>query len=210
MIPCMRPLRQRSPLWSVLLALIGAAGVLAAPSSAGARDQQLAAALVVSHRDVPAYWDATILPNPCSISTHPKHVSIVARAATRWGSPTHGLWSVAAITASAAQGRAEFAHVVHVLPSCMSHSIQHPPGYSSRVTVAPVESPSGQADQIQAWKLTQTVRNPKGRVDSRTNMDLVVVRAGPGVAWYELGTFNESMSQTILHHALARAALARR
>jgi hypothetical protein len=115
---------------------------------------------------------------------------------------------VAAITGSAEQGRAEFAHVVKVLPSCMSRSLQH--GSSSRLTVAPVHSHSGRADQFHAWKLTQTVRTPKGRLDYRIIMDLVVVRVGRGVAWYELGTLNESMSQTILQHALARAALARR
>jgi hypothetical protein len=207
----MRPHGQRSALRPLLLlGLLAAAAVLVVPSRAGVHDQQLAAALVVPHRDVPAYWDATILPNPCSISSYPEHLSIIARAATRWGSPTHGLWSVAAITGSAEQGRVEFAHVVKVLPSCMSRSFQHPPGYSSRSTVAPVPSRSDQADQIQAWKLTQTMRTSKGRVDHRSMMDLVVVRVGPGVAWYELGTFNESMTQTILHHALARAALARR
>jgi hypothetical protein len=90
----------------LLLALSGvAAGVVVQTAAAVSHDQQLAVALVVPHRDVPAYWDATILPNPCSISSYPEHVSIVARAATRWGSITHGLWSVAAITGSAAQGR---------------------------------------------------------------------------------------------------------
>jgi len=201
---------QRSALRRLLLlALSGAAAILVVPAHAAvSHDKQLAAALVVPHRDVPAYWDATILPNPCSISSYPRHVSIDARAATRWGSITHGLWSVAAVTGSADQGRAEFAHVVQVLPSCMSRAFEH--GSSSRLTVAPVHSRSDQADQIQAWKLTQTARTSNGRIDHRIIMDLVVVRVGRAVAWYELGTLNESMTQTILHHALTRAASARR
>ncbi len=96
-----------------LLAVVLAAVAVSAPSPA---DQVRAHALVVGRADVPAAWDTTIDPNPCPLTG--ATVGAV-RAATRWGSPTHGVWSVAAVFPSSAAAASAFARVSGGLPLCV-------------------------------------------------------------------------------------------
>jgi hypothetical protein len=165
-----------------MLALLGIAAGLVVPSAAAVSpDQQLAEALVVPHRGLPSYWNAAIEPTSCTLTTYPAQVQVTAHAATRWGSPAHGLWSAAAVATSTAQARVEFAHVADVLPGCVGAWFRRASRqrvYATQVTTAPLSYHNRHANELRAWKVTQTIRTPDERIVGRVSLDVVAARVG--------------------------------
>ena len=163
-------------LWSLCASCAAVAGL--------ASDTDLARSLVVAHPQVPSSWNFSILPNPCPFIAQPGSRAS-ARAATRWGSPTRGIWSVATVAARAADTRALFAHAVLELPSCVVRALRaafSPPGArapSVRISRRPVP-PLG--DGRAAWRAV--VAHALDGRPARFELDVVLVRVGRAVAFY--------------------------
>lgn len=56
------------------------------------------------------------------------------------------------------------------------------------MTTVPLSYRNGRADELRAWSVTRTLRTPRNRIISRFSLEVVAVRVGRGVAWYQLGT----------------------
>jgi hypothetical protein len=170
-----------------------------------ASDEQLAAALVVPHADVPSYWTSKISRNPCPFTAYPSGVRLTAHVTTRWASPQHGLWSTAAVTVSVAQARSLFDRVSEVIPVCVEHSLLlAPKGQERQASIAPIEY-GRLGSATRGWTVESSIRRRGGLTETQ-GVDVVIVHLRRAVAWYQLGTFGKTMNETILRRALVRAA----
>jgi hypothetical protein len=179
----------------VVLAFLNLPGLsLAATSS----DAVLTRALVVHHADVPDSWGADISDGPCPLPSHPG-VRLTARATSKWGGITLGIWSVAAVTPSRETARRLYGQVVSQLPACVMRYVSK--GSTSPAAIVPVVSaarpyvpPLGEASTD--WTIAPT-QPADGDIRPVT---AIVVRTGRAVAWY-IGVPDVAA----IRHALARA-----
>ena len=176
----------------VLLSVVG--GSRAATSS----DALLARAVVVHHADVPDSWGANIYDGPCPLPSHPG-VRLTARANSKWGGVSVGIWSVAAVTPSRELARRLFDQVVLQLPACVLRYVSK--RSASRAAIVPLVSVArphvpalGEASAN--WTIAPT---PSAGRDPRP-LTAIVVRTGRAVAWY-IGVPDVAA----IRHALARA-----
>lgn len=174
---------------------------------AGGSDQKLADALAVHHSDVPAYWDSTIIPDPCPRTPYLPSIRVTAHASSRWGSPTHGLWSTVLVATSEQNAQLLAEHVAAVVPRCRAAALQKGVTSGGVRTVIGSASYGRLGDSTRAWTLTETRRGANGRRIHEFALDIVVVRYRTAVAWYTLGTFSHAMSHRIVSRAVHRAAL---
>ena len=185
---------------------IGAALLTAASVWAAGSDQLLAEALVVHHADVPAYWDSTIVPDPCPRTPYLPSIRVTARTSSRWGSPTHGLWSTVLVATSEDKAQRLAAHVAAVVPRCLA-AVLRGASTNARVRISTVPAAYGRVgDSTRAWTLRETRRDANGRWIKKFALDIVVVRYRTAVAWYTLGTLSHRMNVDILSRAVHRAA----
>ncbi len=155
----------------------------AAAFGADASDVRTARALVLTRPDVPSYWTATIIRNPCPSVRHPD-VRVSGRAASRFGGLRLGVWSVAQGAPGVSQARALYAHVVATLPICVSRFWRD--HYSPPTADRPeVHTSAGLVtnlgDERMHWRITVSPRENRRDPD---RFDVLVVRKGRFVAQY--------------------------
>ena len=183
-----------------LIAVLVIGGSLAG-SAAGshASDARTVQSLVVSRADVPRHWTSTINRNPCPSAVHPE-VVVTSRAATRWGSPTHGIWSVAMLTRTESQSELLFRTISDRLPACLVRYWRDhysPPGSPEPTVTLRSERLDALGDARAAWTLTLTRAKAPA-----TTFDIVLVRKGHAVSQYAYGW---EAGLTVIRRALARS-----
>ena len=176
--------------------------LVAGGASAGvANDEETVQALVMAKRDVPSYWTATIIADPCPSTTMPAAGGAV-RAATRWGGLSAGIWSVAFVAPTSRQARVLFRQITASLPRCVAtfwRTHAFAPGATpatTKIVARPIASFDGEHER---WRVSVfRERTPA----SPLSLDVVVVRRGRAVAQYVYG-WDDGLSA--IRHAVARA-----
>lgn len=130
---------------------------------------------------MPAYWDTTIVHNPCAVATP----GVAARATARWGSPTHGLWSVAVVSGTAKTARAEYSRFAGYVPSCLARKFK---AVATPLRVPPL------GDERRGWRVS----------DGVMRLDVIMVRSGRAVVSDILGTQGVTSGFAIVRKQLAR------
>ena len=183
-----------------LIAMFVIGGFLAGSAAAShASDARTVQSLVVQRADVPRHWTPTIASNPCPSAVHP-NVVVTSRAATRWGSPTHGIWSVAMLTTTESQSQLLFRTISDRLPACLVRSWRDhysPPGSPAPTVTLRSKRLDSLGDARAAWTLTLTRAKAPA-----TAFEIVLVRKGRAVSQYAYGW---EAGLTVIRRALARS-----
>jgi hypothetical protein len=185
---------------TILIALLLASVAAPLAAAATADDAATAKALVLTRRDVPIGWNDEIDPNPCR-PLGKVGGDVSARAASRWGELTIGVWSIAEVATTASGAKALYRRTAASLPGCVARAWKRKFPFAAKGTVTLEPQPlKALGDESGRWRVTVTPTKGDPGV-----FDVVVVRKGRAVVQYVSGTAGSPSSSGRSHASRAPA-----